>query len=50
MIAEMAQLLFSNQFTPVCSLDLIRHVELRESADLLKLPILTLGIRGGATG
>lgn len=38
-----AHLLFPNQFTPVCSPDLIRDVELREPADLLKLPILTPG-------
>jgi len=36
-----AHLLFPNQFTPVCSPDLIRNVELREPADLLKLPIIT---------
>ncbi|MCB5177403.1 MULTISPECIES: transcriptional regulator GcvA [Microvirga] len=36
-----AHLLFPNQFTPVCSPDLLRQVELREPADLLKLPILT---------
>jgi len=36
-----AHLLFPNQFTPVCSPELIRNVEIREPADLLKLPILT---------
>lgn len=36
-----AHLLFPNQFTPVCSPDLIRNVDLRKPADLLKLPILT---------
>jgi LysR family transcriptional regulator, glycine cleavage system transcriptional activator len=36
-----AHRLFPNQFTPVCSPDLIRGMELREPSDLLKLPILT---------
>ncbi len=35
--------LFPNQFTPVCSPDLIRDVELREPSDLLKLPIISPG-------
>jgi len=36
-----ADFLIPNQFTPVCSPDLIRNVQLREPIDLLKLPILT---------
>jgi LysR family glycine cleavage system transcriptional activator len=36
-----AHRLFPNQFTPVCSPELIRGRELREPSDLLKLPILT---------
>jgi len=36
-----AHLLIPNQFTPVCSPDLIRGMELRGPADLLKLPIIT---------
>src|SRR5690606_3805309 len=38
-----SHLLFPSQFTPACSPDLIRDVELREPADLLKLPILSPG-------
>jgi LysR family transcriptional regulator, glycine cleavage system transcriptional activator len=38
-----AHLLFPNQFTPVCSPDLIRDMDLRDPSDLLKFPILTPG-------
>lgn len=38
-----AHLLFPNLFTPVCSPDLIRGVELREPADILKFPIISPG-------
>lgn len=38
-----ADLLFPNQFTPVCSPDLIRGMELREPADILKFPIISPG-------
>jgi LysR family glycine cleavage system transcriptional activator len=38
-----AHLLFPNQFTPVCSPDLIRDLKLQEPADLLKLPIIAPG-------
>ncbi|MCG7394103.1 transcriptional regulator GcvA [Microvirga sp. ACRRW] len=33
--------LFPNHFTPVCSPDLIRDVELKEPADILKFPIIS---------
>jgi len=36
-----AHLLFPNLFTPVCSPDLIRGVELKEPADLLKFPLIS---------
>lgn len=36
-----AHLLFPNLFTPVCSPDLIRGIELREPADILKFPIIS---------
>ncbi|MGO4570861.1 transcriptional regulator GcvA [Microvirga sp. 2TAF3] len=36
-----AHFLFPNQFTPVCSPDLLRRVELREPADLLKLALIS---------
>src|SRR5918995_1110597 len=36
-----AQFLFPSHFTPVGSPDLLRSADLREPADLLKLPILT---------
>lgn len=36
-----AHLLIPNQFTPVCSPSLIDGMELREPADLLKLPIIS---------
>lgn len=35
--------LFENCVTPVCSPDLVRDVDLREPADLLKLPLMTPG-------
>jgi LysR family transcriptional regulator, glycine cleavage system transcriptional activator len=35
--------LFPSQFTPVCSPDLVRDLDLREPADLLKLPIIGPG-------
>ncbi|WP_246179342.1 transcriptional regulator GcvA [Microvirga thermotolerans] len=35
-----AQLLFPNQFTPVCSPELAGRVHLREPLDLLKLPLI----------
>jgi len=38
-----AHLLFPNLFTPVCSPDLIRGIELREPADILKFPIISPG-------
>ena len=33
--------LFPNQFTPVCSPELLQDVELREPIDLLKLPLIS---------
>ena len=36
-------ILFPNQFTPVCSPDLLQGVELREPIDILKLPLISPG-------
>lgn len=38
-----AHFLFPNRFTPVCSPELLRGVDLREPADLLKLTIISPG-------
>ncbi|WP_201836688.1 transcriptional regulator GcvA [Microvirga zambiensis] len=36
-----AHMLFPNQFTPVCSPELLQDVELREPVDILKLPLIS---------